>query len=172
MSTCLSFNFCRCMKRHQRHLETGWANIQSQLSLISVPDVGLRAVTQPYGVKCRWCIWITSPWASTDKTSVVWVWRWGSNVSALLYVIFQYAPFLACRYRNTDTCCLQFELGKKENMGSEKGAGMWEACVLCLHPHSNLSNEQRFLFLPQAAATNHVLVSQEPGFLSLCQPDL
>lgn len=27
-------------------------------------------------------------------------------------------------------------------MGSKKGAGMWEACALCPHPHSNLSNKQ------------------------------
>lgn len=34
-------------------------------------------------------------------------------------------------------------------MGPEKGAGMWEACVLCLHPHSKLSNEQRFSSSPK-----------------------
>lgn len=32
--------------------------------------------------------------------------------------------------------------------------GMWEACVLCLHPHSDLSKRQTLVLRLQAAATN------------------
>lgn len=48
-------------------------------------------------------------------------WGWASNVSTVLYVIFQYAPFLACRYGNTNTCCLQFELGKGKIWALRRG---------------------------------------------------
>lgn len=46
-----------------------------------------------------------------------------------------------------------------------KGAGMGEACVLCLHPHSNLSNKQHSSYTPNVQRTNQVPVSQNSIFL-------
>lgn len=39
---------------------------------------------------------------------------------------------------------------RKKIWALRKGAGMWEACVLCLHPHSDLSNKQHSSTTPSA----------------------
>lgn len=79
-------------------------------------------------------------------------WGRASNVSALLYVIFQYAPFLACRYGNTNTCCLQFELGKGKIWALRRGLVCGRhVCFVFTHTQSCQMNNA---FLPPPSCSD------------------
>lgn len=87
-------------------------------------------------------------------------------------VISQYVSFLACgQHKHAPVTILSCEKGKKKEKkidGLRGMCGMWEACVLCLHPHSDLSKRQTLVLRLQAAATNRgsLLPSQVSCHLS------
>lgn len=90
---------------------------------------------------------ICLPPLTSEKTGFGWKYTrdWERAMRSLSFVYhktFQCVPFLACRQEeHAHVLCAIWAM--RENMGSKKGAGMWEAYVLCLHSHSNLSNKQR-----------------------------
>lgn len=62
---------------------------------------------------------------------------------------------LACRHGNMHKRCIRFSNKKKRG-----GIGVREACVLCLHPHSDLSNKAALL-PPPPTFSNQISVSQD-----------
>lgn len=70
-------------------------------------------------------------------------------------LFFLWYTILACRHGNMDTRCIHFSNKKKKRFW---GIGVREACVLCLHPHSDLSNK-RALLPPPPTFSNQLCVS-------------